>query len=255
VQAVNHACQQTGYSLLLADSGNNEEREVALLENMLTQYIDGLLVIHSGKLQHHSLLDAPPHPIVFVDREVEGRACVITDNYSGGRLAARYLVGAGHRHIGMLIGDAHVKNVQQRVAGFADELASHGLCVAPNLMIYGSQSLDTGRDVHFLMLADQPPTAIFATNDIIALGAWHKLSEMGVRIPEDVSLVGFDNIDMSQWTVPALTTVSQDKHELGRQSVMTLIRAIQTKTSIAHTIHVAPSLIVRNSTGPITKVS
>lgn len=249
IQAIGYACQKIGYALLLADSSGDQHRETALLENMFRQHIDGLLLIHSGR--HYGPpppTEESPIPIVFVDREVDGHACVATDNYAGGRLAARHLAGLGHRRVGMLVGDPHVQNIQQRVKGFGDELKTHGISVSPDHVINGSQSFDSGRDARLLMALPDPPTAVFATNDIIALGAWHTLGQMGLRIPEDVSLMGYDSIDMTQWTMPPLSTVAQDKQELGRQSVATLVKAINSKENPPGTVHIPPALIVRGST-------
>jgi len=251
VQAVGYACQQVGYSLLLGDSSGDEGRERDLVANMLKQYIDGLLIIHAGRAPTPRLLkEEPPIPVVYVDREVDDRASVATDNYLGGRLAARHLAGLGHRRIGILAGDPHVKNVQQRLAGFEQELKAHRITVSKRHVIYGSQSFETGRDVQLLMVGPDAPTAIFATNDIIALGAWHKLNDMGLRIPDDVSLIGYDNIEMTQWTLPPLTTVEQDKRELGRQSVATLVKAIRDRELVPATIHIPPRVVVRGSTAP-----
>ncbi len=251
VRAIGYACQQMGYSLLLADSSGDEDRERDLVANLLKQYIDGLLIIHAGKVPTSQLLEEePPIPVVYVDREVDERASVATDNYLGGRLAARHLIGLGHRRIGILAGDPHVKNVQQRLAGFQDELKSSRITISKRHIISGSQSFETGRDAQLLMVGPNPPTAIFATNDIIALGAWHKLNDMGLKIPGDVSLIGYDNIEMTQWTIPALTTIEQDKRELGRQSVATLVKAIQERDLAGSTIYVPPRIVVRASTGP-----
>lgn len=251
VQAIGFACQRLGYSLLLSDSDGDESRENDLVSNLFKQHIDGLLIIHTGRHRKDlAFADNPPLPVVFVDREVEGCASVATDNFLGGRLAARHLAELGHQRIGILAGDAHVRNVQQRIEGFRQELAEYGLTVDPSLVIKGSQSFETGRDVHFLMVQSAPPTAIFATNDIIALGAWHKLNDMGYRIPGDVSIVGYDNIEMSKWTIPPLTTVTQDKRELGRQAVATLVKSIQTKQLSLETVYVPPTIVVRGSTAP-----
>lgn len=250
VQAIGHASQQMGYALLLADSGNDSGRERNLLESMFEQHIDGLLYIHAGhdNSDHTTALHNPPKPVVFVDRDVSGQPSVATDNYAGGRLAARHLVGLGHRRIGIIAGDRHVRNVQQRLEGFQFELEQHNIKINGKHVITGTQSFETGLDIQLLMISPEPPTAIFATNDIIAVGAWHKLNDMGLRVPDDVSLIGYDDIFMSQWTIPPLTTIRQDKRELGRQSVAALIRAIQTKDLAVATIHIPPTLIIRNST-------
>lgn len=250
VQAIGHASQRTGYSLLLADSSDDPSREIDLLQSMFRQHIDGILFIPTGRRSDYAILENAPIPIVFVDREAAAFSSVSTDNYAGGQLAARHLVGLGHRRMGLLIGDPHVKNIQQRVEGFKQVLKEHDISVPPHHIITGAQNFETGRDIQLMMVAADRPTAVFATNDIIALGAWHKLQDMNLRVPADLSLVGFDNIDMSQWVVPPLTTVEQDKRELGRQSVVTLMKAVQSKDASASLTHLPPKLIVRGSTAP-----
>jgi LacI family transcriptional regulator len=186
-----------GYSLLLADSGNDENRETALLDNMFRQYIDGMLVIYTGHLENHPLLhNSLPKPIVFVDREVDGSLSVATDNYAGGRMAAQHLLALGHKRFGILAGDQYIINVRQRIEGFQDELNAYGPDTVTCQVVNGPQSIETGYNVHMLMASPTPPTALFATNDIIALGAWHKLNELGLHVPKDISLVGYDNIDI-----------------------------------------------------------
>lgn len=251
VRTIGHVSQRMEYALILCDSGGDGEREKALLANLLSQRVDGILMIHTGRRSDYAeLAQKAARPIVFVDREVRGWRSVVTDNVAGGRLAARHLLGLGHERIGILAGNTHVRNVQERLEGFIGEVNAHGLSVDSSYIISGDQTLETGREVDFLLKLRQPPTAIFATNDIIALGAWRKLVEMGVRIPEDISLIGYDNIEMTEITVPALTTIGQDKHEMGRQAVLALLDAIATKRVTGTTTHIAPQLIVRHSTGP-----
>lgn len=252
VRTIGHVSQRMNYALLLGDSSGDDEREKELLANLLSQRVDGILMINTGRRTDYASLAAnASRPIVFVDRAVKGHYSVVTDNRMGGQLAARHLLGLGHRRIGILVGNPHVPNVQERLGGFLDEIEAQGVTIDPSYIITGDQTLDTGRDVAFLLKMRQPPTAIFATNDIIALGAWRTLVEMGVKIPTDVSLMGFDNIEMTEITVPGLTTVGQDKHEMGRQAVLALLEAVENGESTGDTTYVTPQLVVRNSTGGI----
>lgn len=252
VRTIGHVSQRMEYALILCDSGGDGGRERALLSNLLSQRVDGILMIHTGRRDDYArLAQNAARPIVFVDREVTGMRSVVTNNAAGGRLAARHLLGLGHKRIGILAGDVHVRNVKERIDAFIAEVEAQGLSIDPSAIISGEQTLETGREVELLLRMRKPPTAIFATNDIIALGAWRKLLELGVRIPEDISLIGYDNIEMTEITVPALTTIGQDKHDMGRQAVLALIDALETKKVTGETTYVPPQLIVRNSTGPV----
>lgn len=250
VRTINHVSLRMEYALILCDSGGDGEREKVLLSNLLSQRVDGILMIHTGHRNDYAeLAKSAARPIVFVDRAVSGIRSVVTDNLSGGKLAARHLLGLGHQRIGILAGGTHVRNVQERLQAFISEVNAHGFSIDPQYIISGEQTFDTGREVDFLIKMREAPTAIFATNDVIALGAWRKLHEMGVKIPEDVSLIGYDNIEMTEIAVPALTTIGQDKNEMGRQAVLALIEALETKQVSGGTTYVTPQLIVRNSTG------
>lgn len=250
VRAIGHVSQRLKYTLLLCDSASDANREKELLENLLRQRVDGILMIHTGLRDDYlHIANQASRPIVFVDRAVEGGVNIVTDNAAGGRLAARHLLGLGHRRIGVLAGDAHVGNVQNRLQAFQDELAAQSCHIEPEHFITGAQTFETGRDVTLLLQTPQPPTAIFATNDIIALGAWRTLVEQHVSIPQDVSLIGYDNIDMTNIAVPSLTTIGQDKYEMGRQAVLALLNMVKNKeTAPAKTTCITPQLIVRNST-------
>lgn len=250
VRTINHVSQRMEYALILCDSGGDGAREKSLLANLLSQRVDGILMIHTGHRDDYAeLAKEAARPIVFVDRAVDGIRSVETDNYTGGKLAARHLLGLGHQHIGILAGGTHVRNVQKRLEGFMAEVRDHGFEIDPSYIISGEQTLETGREVDLLLKMRKPPSAIFATNDIIALGAWRKLSEMGVSIPDDVSLIGYDNIEMTEMTVPALSTIGQDKTEMGKQAVLALLEALETKKVSGGVTYVPPQLIVRNSTG------
>jgi len=256
VRTINHVSQRMEYTVMLCDSGGDGTREKSLLANLLSQRVDGILMIHTGHRDDYvELATQANRPIVFVDRAVEGIRSVVTDNYTGGKLAARHLLGLGHTRFGILAGNTHVRNVQERLEGFTGEVEEHGYAVEPPCIISGEQTLETGREVDLLLKLRRPPTAIFATNDIIALGAWRKLLEMGVRVPEDVSLIGYDNIEMTQITVPDLTTIGQDKAEMGRQAVLALFEAMETKQVTGETTYIPPRLIVRGSTGPVEETA
>lgn len=242
-------------SLILSDSDEDSQREVHLLKNLFSQRVDGVLMVHTGNRDDYAeLLGANSTPVVFLDREVIGRRSIVTDNYEGGRLAARHLLDLGHRCFGVLVGQGYIRNVQERLAGFEAELASEGLSLGTEQIVFGSQNLETGRDIEFLLRRSPRPTAVFATNDIIALGAWHEAHNQGIRIPDELSLVGFDDIEMVRWTVPPLTTVAQPKAEIGRKAVLALLDTLEGRGETDSITRLAPRLVQRGSTAPVAGI-
>lgn len=258
-RGIEHALTERDYLTFLCDTGDDPRREEAYLANLASRRVDGALVIYAdqdadpGRLR--SLVDVP---LVYVDRGVPGMPSVTSDNHLGGRLAARHLIELGHRCIGAMLGRPDVANVAARFEGFRDELAAHDLDVPDGLLLTGRQTLAFGSEVDGLMAMDAPPTAVFTTNDIVAIGAWQKLMSLGLRVPDDVSLVGFDDIELSRTILPPLTTVAQDVPEIARCAVARLLSLIPSEASDRSGPHCAahvdtpiePRLVVRESTAP-----
>lgn len=242
---------QHGYQLILCSSGEDERVEALHLQNLHQRRVDGALVVSTGKRTTPQPGARLPFPRVFVDRRVAGQPSVTTDNELGGRLALEHLVTLGHRRIGFIVGDEHVENIQQRLAGARHVLAEHGLDTAQEHVIRGTQSIETGQEAERFWRSDHPPTAIFTTNDVIALGVWRTCLAAGVRLPQDVSLIGFDNIGWSRLTVPPLTTVAQDVATMTRRALELVIDAIAGTPLHDTTELITPSVVVRESTRKI----
>jgi len=249
---VEHALWERGFQTLLCDSSGDPERERTHLDGLESRRVDGVLLIRSsGRAVRRIEPDRRQGvPVVYVDRAVAGRHSVTSDNRMGGELAARHLAGLGHRRIGVLAGEKTVLNVQQRLQGFRQELERHGLALAEGAVVNGPQALELGYEVERLVRLDPRPTAVFATNDIVAIGAWRRLLELGFRIPQEISLVGFDDIEMSRLLFPPLTTVSQEKAAMGRQAAALLLRLMEGEELPPDHTLVAPRLVVRGSTAP-----
>jgi LacI family transcriptional regulator len=258
-RAIEHALTERGYQTFLCDSSDDPAREDAYLANLASRRVDGALVIYAdertkgaGRRRDDAV------PIVFVDREVEDRPSVTSDNRLGGRLAARHLAELGHRRIAVMVGSPGVRNVQHRLTGFEEELASRGLSVLDGGVVRGGQTLALGSRVDELLALPEPPTAVFCTNDIVAVGAWQKLLSRGVRVPSDVSLIGFDDIELARTILPPLTTVAQDKQALGVRAVERLLASIPSGEADRSaspddaplTESIEPRLVVRESTAP-----
>ncbi len=171
-------------------------------------------------------------------------------------MAARHLATLGHRVIGVLCGEPSVQNVAERLQGFELELQKFGLEIPDAYKVTGRQDLQLGLRITDLLQLEPRPTAIFATNDIVAIGAWRKLVESGFRIPRDISIMGFDDIEISRFLVPPLTTVAQPYREIGAQAVELLISLVQSKDAkkpAEKNVILNPTLRIRGSTAPLEK--
>ncbi len=189
-RSIEHALWEKGFQTLLCDSSQDPERERMHLEALESRRVDGILMIRTaGWRLPRARLERPRVPIVFIDRGVKGMHSVTTDNRLGGELAARHLAEMGHRSIFILAGENAVGNVRERLAGFKAEMARHGVTLRARDVVTGPQAIELGREVSQAVARRPRPTAVFATNDIVAIGAWRQLLGMGLRIPEDVSLV------------------------------------------------------------------
>ncbi len=245
-RVLEHRLWDAGFQTLLCDSAHDANRERAHFHNLIDRRADGMVVIYEGETSELPELAARTSvPVVFLDRPVEGLVSVATDNYLGGTLAARHLLSLGHARIGALVGDGGVANIRARMGGFTEALAAHGLALAHTL--HGSQNLTLGERAAELMHLPERPTAIFATNDIVAVGAWRALLTHGFRIPEDVSLIGFDNIDMGRLLLPPLTTVAQDISALGARAAELILHPTAPEAH-ARSVVIPPRLIQRGST-------
>jgi LacI family transcriptional regulator, galactose operon repressor len=250
-RAIEHALWERGFQTLLCDSSQDPDRERLHLEALQSRRVDGILMIRTaGWRLPRARLERPRVPIVFVDRGVDRMYSVTTDNRRGGELAARHLAELGHRSIAILAGENAVGNVRDRLAGFRAELARHGVAVSSRDVVTGPQAVDLGYEVAQFMGRRPRPTAVFATNDIVAIGAWRQLLGMGLRIPRDVSLVGFDDIEMSSLLLPPLTTIRQEKAALGREATSVLLHLLAGEKPLARHTLIPPRLVVRGSTGP-----
>ena len=246
-----------GFQTLLCISERSPERELSQVANLVGRQVDGILLVYcSQKSRVADTLGNIPVPIVFVDRQVPDQYSICTDNVLGGRLAARHLATLGHRAIGVLCGEPSVQNVAERIQGFELELQKFGLEIPDAYKVTGRQDLQLGLRITDLLQLEPRPTAIFATNDIVAIGAWRKLVESGFRIPRDISIMGFDDIEISRFLVPPLTTVAQPYREIGAQAVEVLISLVQSRDAKMPTeknVILKPTLRIRGSTAPLKK--
>jgi len=225
-QGVETAAREAGISLLLANTDEREDEERRLVRMLLQRRADGLLIIPAGCGDDSiRLCRAHSVPVVVVDRRLETRGVDIVraDSEGGSLQLGRLLVSLGHRRMAVLSGPASVPTALDRAAGFSRALADEAGLPAP-IVRHGAFSIDSGRDMTLSVMAQEPrPTALFAANNFIAIGVLHGLEELGLRVPEDVAVVGFDDLPRAMVTFPFLTVAAQPASEMGRRSVAVLL--------------------------------
>ncbi len=253
VTGIELAANDSGYSVFLADSNADPAREKSVVHSFAERRVDGIVVTSSrvGAL-YTPLLSQMMVPIVLINNQNHGQFVhsVMIDNVQGSREATAHLIGLGHRRIAY-VGDrfGHQSDTE-RSEGYSQALAAAGLPFVPELVVHGDSKPDEGiLAMDKLLALPDPPTAVFCYNDMTALGVLRSAHSHRLRVPEDVSVVGFDDLFIASYTQPQLTTVRQPMQRMGRMAMESLLKLMEGHPS-GEGITVPAELIVRESTAP-----
>ena len=250
-------CERNGYCVILCNSDDNPDKQRSYLRVLLEKRIDGLIVASAGGDSGLAQgLAGVKTPMVIVDRGLEGvdADLVRIDHEYGAYLATRHLLELGHRDIATIGGPASTSVAQMRQAGFARALKEAGVEVSPSRMLESDFTSTGGYNAASILLERNPPSAIFAGNDMIGIGVLRAAAERNVRVPAELSVIGFDDIQMSRYVYPALTTVGQSILQLGEMAAEVLLRRIATPGLATDQRIVTPSIVLRESTAPLSGV-
>jgi len=261
VQGIEDALQGTGYSLFFASTKFDQNREKAVIQAFGEHRVDGIIL---GSVffrrEYASLLTSYDIPVVVINNQSRQnfRYSVAHDDEYGARQITRHLLELGHTHI-YYLGNARSRRINRdRSSGFKLELEAAGVLdpLTRVMNMDGSEIVDGSQGISLLLERSPKPTAVFCFNDLMAIGALKTLHEKGMRVPEDISIAGFDDIAYSAYTTPALTTFHQPKLEIGAEAAGLLLELIHKKE--AGNGHEGPlarkirgELLVRESTGPL----
>ncbi len=256
VHSVENRCFGAGYNLILCNTHDEALRQSSYLQVLAERRIDGLIVVTTG--QDAALarqLEGLGVPTVLVDREIEvhQQPCdlVETAHREGGRMATRHLLWLGHRRIACIGGPQDLAPSTQRVEGWRDALAEAGVD-GGGLLWHGDFTSQSGYEAMQSVLASpRPPTAVFVGNDLMAIGALCAVHERGLRVPEAMSIVGFDDIALAAFTSPPLTTVAQPKRQIGVAAVDMLLERIDGARREPRQLLLQPELRLRASTAAL----
>jgi DNA-binding LacI/PurR family transcriptional regulator len=225
------------------------------VEEVLARRPLGVLSVFSGlETEQSDRLYSRDIPLVLLDPTGDpdpDAPSAGASNWNGGLAAARHLAALGHRRIAVITGPDRMEAARARLDGFRSGLDMAGTRIDPELVRHGDFEIATGRDLALELLGlDAPPTAVFACNDGMAVGVYHAAANLGLRIPEDLSVVGFDDLPKAKWTVPPLTTVRQPLREMGAEAARMIVALAAGGTLPRQRVELATDLVVRESTAP-----
>lgn len=255
LRGVSGAAERLNYGLMLYTQGSvsNIQRTSYYLSLLSNSLVDGvLLVVPHDYEVIVSDLKAHDHPYVIIDHHSNtgDEPSVTATNRKGVLDAMRHLLAFGHRRIGFITGRMDIACSHDRLQGYRDGLAEVGLPFDPNLVHEGDFLQPSGfKRAQALLEIDEPPTAIIASNDVMAFGAMDAVKMLGLRVGHDISIIGFDDIPMASQTYPPLTTVRQPMAHMGEAAMDMLVMLIQGRTVLIPRRELPTELIIRESTG------
>jgi LacI family transcriptional regulator, galactose operon repressor len=252
VEGIQDGLRHAGYSISIAYSNRDQAIATDAIHSFYSHQVDGIIILNSWLHTFNDpILALQDRPFVFVNRVFGNRIqnCVGPGDRQGARLATQHLVELGHRRIGYINGMEDWIEAQNRLSGYRDVLTEHGLAVDETLIRHGDWGVDSGYEAARELLAlEERPTAIFAANDMMAMGTIYAIQKAGLDVPGDVAVVGYDDRDFAAWIRPALTTVRMPSYEMGQAAARLLLQQIN-KEELEDATQITGQLIVRESCG------
>jgi LacI family transcriptional regulator len=244
------AASVAGNEVLIYSLVGNDRRPTSDVMQLLQQFTDGVIAVLPYQFDFVEGLTAARLPVITIDHHHEHAEfpSIAADNYGGARSAMQHLAALGHRRIAFITGEEKLGSAQDRHRAYDDAVAILRLEQDPSLVLQGDHTARGGREAaQKLMAMRNRPTAVFASNDLSAIGAMSTLLAAGIRVPEDISIVGFDDLPAASQVHPALTSVRQPIAEMGRAAVNTLLAVIAGLEVAARQVTLPTELVVRGS--------
>jgi len=253
---IEEAARAAGYHLLLSSTTLNDEYAVEIFKDLARRRFDGLILASSFILDSDEAQTTLAHirkrglPIVELS-ENYGVDSAAADYRDATKEVMSYLLSLGHRRIGLIYGVGGRELAEDRSQPYQASLAAAGIAYDANLVIECGPTIEDGFQASKKLIGLSPrPTAIIAINDVLAIGALRAAVDTGLQIPDDLSLVGYDDIPMANYLIPRLTTVTKDAHTLGRQAFELLLARMQNPELPRQVVHGLAKVVIRESTGP-----
>lgn len=255
ISGIQETAAKAGYNVMVCHSNESYATEVFNVQALTASRVDGLIVSitkETNNIEHFRQVQRKGTPLVFFNRIPEDieAPCVVVDDYFGAFQAVEHLIQSGSTRIAHIAGPASLQLTRNRMNGYIDALKKYELPVEEPLIVHGDFTINKAREcTRYLLALAQPPDAIFAVNDQSAFGAMFEIKARGLRIPQDVAIVGFTNEPLTELVEPALTTVAQPVYELGKIAAeLFLARTVSDpKTYVPETRVLKTELVIRNS--------
>ncbi len=247
-----------GYVIIVCNASREADKELRFAELLRAKQVDGVVFLpDSDSMDAIFTLIRAHIPVVVLERQdIPGLHCVAIDDFQGGVIATEHLLNLGHRRIAFLHQHTSHTTSQRRLEGYVTALRTANIAPDPALIVDCEATLASGAAVMGRLLIGFPDvTAVFAHNDVIALGAMHAIHQAGLSIPDDISVIGYDNIDAAAFYYPPLTTICYPSEEVANAAAQQLFVMLEGETnhlgSHTNTIELVPvNLVLRQSTGP-----
>ena len=254
IRALEDRAQQKGYAVLLGDTRGTLEREAEYIRRVESRLADGIIQLRPNSHSCQSIIPADIPCVNASGYEHSVGPLIRIDNRAAAKMIVDYLISLGHRRIGVISGLKDNPHAIDRLEGYKDSLAQAGIQFEQTLVAEGDYSMRSGLNAaSYLCNMSNRPTAIFCMNDEMAIGAMHTLKASKIRIPEDISVTGFDDISYANYCDPSLTTISQPAEEMGKMAMDMLLKLIEGETLEQRECVLPTNFIIRQSTGPAPK--
>lgn len=248
---VEDRAHELGFNLVICNTDNDMQKEMTYIQLLRQKSVDGIIIatgVRNDKLLKELVHEQIPIALIAREMSVLTASTVLVDDFAGGYGAASYLAGLGHKRIAVIAENLSLASSKERVKGYRYALEEAGLVYDEAYVKESDFSLEGGsRAASELLDEAEPPTAIFACNDLLAIGAIQAAKQRGIRIPEQLSIVGFDNTILAAISDPPLTTIAQPIQAMGQQVVDLITGEINNPKAIKQRIVLLPELIVRDS--------
>ncbi|MEM3658603.1 MAG: LacI family DNA-binding transcriptional regulator [Candidatus Hadarchaeum sp.] len=256
VRGVEDAALEAGYSVIVCNSDEDPEKEDMYIRALWRRRIDGMLIAptRDGTSPALQELVVRQLPFVFIDRKAKGidAPAVLSDNEGGAYLATKHLIERGHRRIAIILGINGATTTEERFVGYCRALEDAGIPFSDAFVAWGGYRVEGGRQaIKNLLAMASPPSAIFSTNNLMTVGVLQELVHQSIAIPEDVAVIGLDELELAEVVYPPLTVVAQNPYEIGRRAFEVLYMQLGksgNKPNKSLEIRIPMELRVRKST-------
>lgn len=254
-RAVEDSGRKKGFNVMICSTDNDPSKEDEYIDMLHQKYLDGIIIATGLKNKRAiNKLKNSDTPVVLLTRDVPHFPAhsVMVDDFQGGYKAGTYLSQLGHKNVAMIVEDIDVSSVNQRLKGFKEGLLAFDISLTDDFIIYTSHSLTESREAGIKLLSkENRPTAVFASTEILAVGMIQAAQEAGLTVPDDLSVIGFDNSILTQICNPHITTIDQPSQKMGEKVIELFAESLlntEKENNVLQRLVLMPTLIVRNST-------